>query len=129
MISLINRVWVENSNQEDVRLRYDILKFSITEFDSFYFIKLAKENRRKESSIIEILETLDKKWSTTLTENELAEYIKYRYKLKNIAKHKANRERIRARLDSIEEKGKKLIVIYGKTKYIYERKTVTSLKS
>ena len=58
--NLINDKWRENNYINDIRIRYELLKFEIQQFSMKYGRQKAKIRRIREKELIQNIEKLDK---------------------------------------------------------------------
>ena len=130
MNALLNEKWRENDDIDDIRIRYELLKFEIQQFSMKYGKQKAKIRRKREKELIQIIEQFEKKIEqNTLTETENTDFISIKTELENLLIYKSKGEEIRSKTNFIEQNEKSTAYFFNQTKTNYERKTIDKLQN
>ena len=127
--NLIIRKWHEHSDIDDLRVRWDLLKFEI-QTNSMQISKYkARARRQKETNILRQIEMLDEKiTSESASEEELNQYETLKQDYETLQEYKAKGSYIRSRIQNIEE-DEKSKYFYNQAKISYDNKSVTKLNT
>ena len=88
---LIQDTWDETQYIDDLRVRFDFLKYTIMTHSIKYSKSIAKKNRKKEFEAIEIIQNLDDLIiNNSATNDEIEQYDKAKQELDRIETIKAN---------------------------------------
>ena len=130
MNTLITEKWTDYTEVDDLRIRYELLKYEIQQFAMKYGKKKAKSRRQRENELTKNIETIEKKLETGfITDQEQTELNNNKSELENLLIYRAKGEEIRSKSDFIECNEKSTAFFFNQTKVNYERKTIDRLQN
>ena len=127
--NLINDKWKQYSHINDLRVRWDLLKFEIQTFSMKYAKNKAKERKQEEMRSWETVNRIDKLIiDGSASQNDLNEYETAKQSLETIETYRANGEYIRSRVEFIEQNEKSTTYFYNTAKQFFDKKTIHMYK-
>ena len=115
--NLINDKWKQYSHINDLRVRWDLLKFEIQTFSMKYAKNKAKERKQDEMLSWETVNRIDKLIiDGSASQTDLNEYEKAKQSLETIETYRANGEYIRSRAEFFEQNEKITTYFYNTAK-------------
>ena len=129
MAQVINQAWEEGRDIEDLRIRYDYMKYKIRQFSIKFSKQLAKERHQKEKDLQEKIAHLEEKGNREhLSDKEQETLAKFKMNLEEIYRYKVQGEIMRSRIEQIEHDEKSTAFFFRRSKTNYEKKTIEELE-
>ena len=126
---LITNKWKEHLNIDDLRVRWDLLKFEIQSASMSYSKSKAKARRERESLLLSKIESLDKKIiDNTATASDLDKFEQLKLEYENIQEYKSKGAYIRSRIQVIEEDEKSSKYFYNQAKVSFDKKSISKIE-
>ena len=127
--TLIEKVWKDTNNMQNLNTRYDWLKYNIRKHTINYCKQRAKLKALKENKILEDVQLLEVNiCSETASDEELNKYQTLKNELEQIEEERARGFWIRSGLERIENDEKSTCFFLNKAKTNFQKKTVSNIK-
>ena len=126
---LITQKWEEHSSIEDLRVRWDLLKFEVQSKTISFAKDKAKSRRNREAYILNKIEEIDSKIiSQTASDTEIITYECLKNEYDQLQEYKAKGSQIRSRIQHIEKDEKSSKYFFNQSKLPFEKKSISKLK-